>query len=145
MKNIISKCIHEPQSVNVKVSCVLTWKIDGQKNIFIADDMDKNMREITTQKLATSYINGFNGYLISMTQDQAIRLIKYLFSVRPLYNKDGISQQLSIPDENTIHGIVNVDISEIVIKIEDGEKTDCYKVAYPNSEKYTKIDLNQYL
>ncbi len=41
--------------------------------------------------------------------------------------------------------MVNVDISEIVIKIEDGEKTDYYKVAYPNSEKYTKIDLNQYL
>jgi len=39
MKNIISKRIHEPQSVYVKVSWVLIWKIDGQKNIFIADDM----------------------------------------------------------------------------------------------------------
>lgn len=136
--------ILEPQKLRIRVTCTMSWTNNNdEKCAFNADNAVKNTQELDSQKLAR-YIDGFENKTFVIKEETAIYLIKQIYGAYMLYSLDGSSQAVTIIDKSSKHGNINVKFLNIEIFVEDGEASNEFKKAYPESQRFVKIDITQY-
>lgn len=123
--------LEQPKTILVKIKCRVSWTEDGQEQTCLCDDLDLNTFEKDDLYLKNQF--GFVDNIFQNLDPQVF--LDTIVNIHQLHSKS----ENSTVQRDAVGHASDYSFSDIEIYIEDGEGSNNFKMAYPNSEIFTKL------
>lgn len=121
-----------PKQIRTRITCMVTYvDVDGRTRTVNCDDEMSNEYQISDVDIKNMHL--FKDKIFEIKDPDM--LVRKIVKIKPLYSNTKETVQLGsvYPYTNIL---IDFTLSDIRIAIEDGENTNNFKEAYPNSNEF---------
>lgn len=121
-----------PKLIRIRITCRVTYvDANGENKCIFCDDEESNEYQISNVDIRNMSIFRNNYFDIK----EPSMLVREIVKINPLRSKSKELIQLGSVYSQT-RTLIDYTLSDIRITIEDGENTNNFKEAYPNSDEF---------